>query len=102
MGDELCDGESRRHVFDRDRDAEAFFELGDEFENLERIEPEISDEIVVEPWLDRPSADALQRIDHAGLDVGRPGCRHDWGVRIACDNKKPGWEGIACNGRVWR
>ena len=56
------------------------FELGDELEHLQRIEPEVGDEIVVERRFDRPAADVFQRVDHAIFDPDRGWTGHRLGA----------------------
>ena len=57
--------------FERNRDVEPIFELGDHLEDLQRIESEIGDEIAVERRLDRPPARLLEHVDHAFFNLHR-------------------------------
>jgi len=75
---DLCNRAHRRDVLDRDGDIEPIFELGDQLEDLERIEAEIGDEIALERRLDGPAADALHGFDDACFDVSGPGPGHGW------------------------
>ena len=57
-------------------DVEAVLECGDRLQDLQRIEPKVSDEIVFERGLDGPTADVLQNLDDGVVNDGGRWGRH--------------------------
>src|SRR5207247_9347636 len=49
----LRDRPRRGNVVERNRDVEAIFQFGDRLENLQRIEPEVGDQVALERGLER-------------------------------------------------
>lgn len=64
------------HVVQRHGDGEVIFQFTDKLENLERIEPQVCQQLVVELGLDRAPADALENVDGVLLEpIGDAGSR---------------------------
>ena len=88
-GDHLPYGPRRGYVVQRNGNVEPVLEFGDHFEDLQRVEPEIGDQITRERRLNRPAADILQHVDHTFLDRNRCRLRHrEVRVRIASGSQE--------------
>ena len=72
FGGDLADGTDLRQSIQGHGNVEMIFELPDELEDLERIEPEIGEQGARESRLDRLSAQPLEDVDGVAFE---PICR---------------------------
>jgi hypothetical protein len=56
-------------VVERNGDVESILELADEFQHLQRVKPEIGEELAVGAWFDRTPTQALQNLGDVADDA---------------------------------
>ena len=85
LGHDLRDRPDVGQVVQRHGNVEMIFQFAHEFENLERVESQVGQQLALERRLDRTPADALENLDGVLLEpVGGAGSLGYWGQARKC------------------
>ena len=68
FGGNVAHGSDVSQSVERHRNIEVIFELADQLEHLQRVEPQIGEQLAGSGRLNRPPADALQNFDDVAFD----------------------------------
>ena len=68
LGHDLSDRANVGQIVQRHGNLEVIFQFAHQFKHLERVEPQVRQQLVVERRLDRTAADALENLDGVLLE----------------------------------